>query len=235
MNVAIANASSDPVRIPTRLEAFTRALRALRVLSRDPNQLDHILEFFFAVNSRSMSKNLGPIIDSPGWQSLLRDRPRIDDEHIDFAALEALPEGTLGRAYATFLKENGITPAPFKTAPNVCDDRLSYVMLRFRQTHDLWHVVTGFRTDVDGEVMLQAFTFAQTRSPASFLIALFGFMRFALDPRAFSRVRAAYELGKKLPPLGPTRWEEMFERPLAEVRARIGAEPGVLPVPSAAA
>ena len=40
------------------------------------------------------------------------------------------------------------------------DPRAAYLAQRMRQTHDIWHVLTGYATDVAGEVQLQAFTLA---------------------------------------------------------------------------
>jgi ubiquinone biosynthesis protein COQ4 len=37
-------------------------------------------------------------------------------------------------------------------------DDLSCIMLRLRQSHDIWHTVTGMSTDATGEIGLQAFS-----------------------------------------------------------------------------
>jgi ubiquinone biosynthesis protein Coq4 len=51
-------------------------------------------------------------------------------------------------------------------------DDTSYLLLRLRQTHDLWHVVTGFSTNVPGELGLKAFVY-QKRWILNDSIALF--------------------------------------------------------------
>jgi len=44
---------------------------------------------------------------------------------------------------------------------------------RMRDTHDLWHVVTGYKGDLVGEASLLAFLFAQTRNPGvGFIVAV---------------------------------------------------------------
>src|SRR5581483_1426369 len=95
----------------------------------------------------------------PGGKRILEERPSIDREHVDFDALRRLPDGTLGREYVRFLDDNHITPDVFQK-PEIGDDRIAYVMQRVRQTHDLWHVLTGYTPDVPGEILLQAFTYA---------------------------------------------------------------------------
>jgi len=79
--------------------------------------------------------------------SLYQEQRAIDSRTVDIDALAALPEGTLGHAYATFLRAHGLTPEIFDGKPDGIEDpRLSYVIQRMRQTHDLWHVVTGCET-----------------------------------------------------------------------------------------
>ena len=44
----------------------------------------------------------------------------------------------------------------------VDDLELAYVMARYRQVHDFWHVLSGLETDVFGEIALKWFEFMQT-------------------------------------------------------------------------
>ena len=68
------------------------------------------------------------------------------------------------------------TPDVFDGPPaGVTNERAAYVIQRLRQTHDLWHVVTGYDTDPASEVALQAFTYAQLRAPGSLVLAALGF------------------------------------------------------------
>ncbi|MEM9769019.1 MAG: Coq4 family protein, partial [Cyanobacteria bacterium P01_D01_bin.71] len=83
----------------------------------------------------------------------------------DLVALARLPAGSLGQVYAAYLKESGFE-ADFYRSMAVEDDA-SYFLMRMRQTHDIWHLVAGFDTDVPGELGLKAFELAQTRRPLS--------------------------------------------------------------------
>ena len=40
-----------------------------------------------------------------------------------------------------------------------------YVRAHMQEVHDIWHVLTGFSTEVAGELGLQAFSLAQVGSP----------------------------------------------------------------------
>jgi ubiquinone biosynthesis protein COQ4 len=141
---------------------------------------------------------------------------------VDFAALERLPDGTLGREYVRFLRDNDITPDVFQM-PARGDERVRYVEMRIRQTHDLWHVLTGYAPDVTGEVLLQAFTFAQLRAPSALAIAAMGTVRFGWrTPGFFRRLRAAVRGGKATRKLAAFRWEEHWGEPVEELRKELG-------------
>jgi ubiquinone biosynthesis protein Coq4 len=91
--------------------------------------------------------------------------------------------------------------------------------MRIRQTHDLWHVLTGYRPDVDGEILLQAFTFAQLRAPSALAIALMGAVRYGWRRRGFYQDFArAYRRGKATRPLATFFWEDHWKEPVTKLR-----------------
>jgi ubiquinone biosynthesis protein COQ4 len=211
-----------PRPLTIRSSLFDRAAAAFgaaRVLFRDPNRLDQVLVFMQAVNLGALRRRLRRLDGNAEAERLFRERPRIDERSIDYAALERLPENTLGRAYVEFLRENDISPEPFESPPELGDARASYLVMRMRQTHDLWHVVTGYTADVRGELLLQAFTFAQIGAPGSLLIAVLGSLRHARHVAGHARALwNAYRRGKAANTFATFRWEEHFETPLEEVR-----------------
>jgi ubiquinone biosynthesis protein COQ4 len=178
-----------------------------------------VLLFLQAVNIGSLKGRVRELEVLPDAEALLRDQPRIDARSIDYGALERLPDGTLGREYVRFLQSNKITPEAFERPPQLGDPRLSYLVTRLRQTHDLWHVVTGYPADVRGELLLQAFTYAQLRTPGSALIALLGSLRFGWKFRHHARAMwRAYRRGKEARAFAAFAWERHFEVPGVEVR-----------------
>ena len=80
---------------------------------------------------------------SPEAQDLLRDRPELRSDQVDYSGLRRLPEKTLGSAYVGHLDRNGLT-ADSQAAPTsfVPDPEIAYLMRRFRQTHDVWLMTT---------------------------------------------------------------------------------------------
>jgi ubiquinone biosynthesis protein COQ4 len=95
-------------------------------------------------------------------------------------------------------------------------------MLRFRQTHDLWHVLTGYAPDVEGEILLQAFTYAQTGVPSALLIAALGTLRWAkLAPSHARKLLEAHRRGKATARLATFRWERHWATPVETLRREL--------------
>jgi ubiquinone biosynthesis protein COQ4 len=160
--------------------------------------------------------------EQPSGRELLRERPAIDSRSVDYAWLRSLPADTLGGAYVRSLDEQHLDPDIFQPPPGLPDE-LAFVAQRTRQTHDLWHVLTGLPTDIPGEVALQAFQYAQLGQKFSQAIVLFGLLFFGLRyPRMWRMVARAREAGKAAGFLLAVRWEELWTQPLVRVREQFG-------------
>lgn len=155
----------------------------------------------------------------------MRAQPAIDSTTVDFAALSALPPDTLGHRYARHMRENQLDPDLFLSPPGA-PPGIDYFAQRLRQTHDIWHVLTGYAADLPGEVALQAFAFGQFGTPAPGLTALFGTLRCSLaNPLAAKDAWKAYRRGKRAAFLLVVRWEDHWAEPVASLRARFGIDP----------
>jgi ubiquinone biosynthesis protein COQ4 len=207
------------------VERWKRALAALRKVLANPDDTEQVLVFLGLINSgRSTSARLDRFFADPAARRLYDEHRAIDSRTVDLDALAALSEGTLGHTYAKFLRSRGLTPDVFDGPPaGVTDPRLSYVIQRMRQTHDLWHVVTGCNTDPAGEIALQAFTFAQIRAPGNALLAAAGMLRGVREKPGIVRdVITLYRTGARARRLPSFAWEDHWATPLSEVRTMLG-------------
>ena len=214
------------------LVRWRRALRALARVMTHPEETDQVLVFSNLANAKHRTERLGSFYADPRGMRLYAERRALDSQAIDLDLLAALPAGTLGHAYATFMKTHGLTPDVFDGRPaDVRDDRAAYAMQRMRQTHDLWHVVTNAETDPAGEVALQAFTFAQIRAPSSGILAALGTLRSLRHTgRVVRDVIEMVRLGKQAEPLALFPWEDHWTTPLAEVRRLLKLPPNPRPI-----
>jgi ubiquinone biosynthesis protein COQ4 len=199
---------------------WRRALRALARVLKNPDETDQVLIFTNYVNAGTNADRFEDFYADAGGQQLFDEQATLDSHTIDLEALYALPSGTLGHAYASFMKRHGLTPNVFDGPPDdVLDPRRSYVIQRMRQTHDLWHVVTNAETDPAGEVALQAFYFAHVGAPSSGILAALGTLRtLRHDRRIIRDVFDMIRLGKTAGRLAVFRWEDHWRTPLTEVR-----------------
>ena len=221
----------DVADLPT-LVRWRRALRALTRVMLHPEETDQVLVFSNLANAGQRDERLHLFFDDPRGQRLYAERRAIDSQSVDLDAFAALPAGTLGHAYATFMRAHGLTPDVFDGRPDdVRDDRAAFVIQRMRQTHDLWHVVTNAETDPVGEVALQAFTYAQVNAPSSGILAALGTLRSLRYTREVVRdVREMYRLGKQAQPLVLFPWEDHWATPLVDVRRMLNLPANPRPI-----
>jgi ubiquinone biosynthesis protein COQ4 len=88
-------------------------------------------------------------------------------EPIDLAALHQLPTDTLGYHYADYMLSNQLQHLELPPAAS----EYEFIDTHMRETHDIWHVVTGSPLNMLGEIKLQAFCIAQLQL-SRFWIAL---------------------------------------------------------------
>ena len=153
---------------------------------------------------------------------------RAETPRIDLSGLEDLPQGTLGRALAERCRRKGIDPNLIQVP---ADDDVGWLLHDLYQTHDIWHVATGWGNDLAGEVGLGGFYCAQLGSPTFFgymlaLIFLNVISRRANLDETMAAFSAGYRTGKQAEPMIGVAWDELWHLPLAEVRARFRIDTG---------
>ena len=203
-----------------------RALKAFYSLARlvhDPDRLGEVFEMSDALATREATQ---PMIDhlvkDPVVARSLEERHRI---RIDLAELRRLPEGTLGRAFADHMAAANLDPGALPTLSS--EDAHGFFRAHLYETHDIWHVVTGFGTDVVGELGLQAFYQAQIPGALPSLLLAVGFVRSALFDRELTvpfmeALVRGWRMAKAARPLFGVRWDELWTVPLADVRRDLG-------------
>lgn len=205
-------------RLAPRLRIATKALSRLL---RDPEDTTQVFLLYVSLNAKVFPRVVKDFLRQPDGPRLMAERPAIDSTTVDFAQLLALPAHTLGHAFAKHMADNGLSPDIFQPPPGAPPD-IAYLAQRLRQSHDLWHVVTGYKTDVVDELALQAFTYAQIKAPGPLALSLAGALRWGLRrPRVIQRIYEGYRRGLSARSLLAVPWESFWDLPLAEVRARL--------------
>lgn len=162
----------------------------------------------------------------PACAALIRDR-YIPPTH-DLAALLTLPPDSLGYIYAAQMQKTGFDPNLH--AGMTAKSDAEYVELRLSQTHDLWHVVTGFDTSEIGEIGLQAFHLSQFPYPLATMLVAISLISTTLTepamlPRLLEAIAQGLQMGKAVTPLFAQKWEEGWEKPLTQWQAELNIQP----------
>ncbi len=176
---------------------------------------------------------------------ILENKPDLGATLSDAANLKAMPAGSLGRTYAGSIETPGGVPGyllasliyqdGFFDSLEVSDDVL-YVIERSRWLHDLFHVVTGYGTDLPGEGLTIYFMLGYEHglSYRAASLAPFGIgPRFFIRPSCGQRhwralLKEAHARGLAAHRVCPPTfvpWEELLARPLDDVRRELGIVP----------
>jgi ubiquinone biosynthesis protein COQ4 len=162
----------------------------------------------------------------PGCAALI-DARWIPEPH-DLPQLAALPEGSLGQAYAAAVTRLGYDPNLH--AGMEASSEALYVELRLSQTHDLWHLLTGFDSSLAGEIGLQAFHLGQFPYPLAALLIAEALISTTLTdpgqlPALVEALHTGLAVGRRTRPLFAQRWEEGWEKPLEQWRRELNLTP----------
>ena len=213
----------------TRLR-WGAAFEALDRLMRDKDDTVAVFDIMRALDGRAPER---------GARRLLRERGQawIDREPAPLApwlaeaARRSWPEGSVGAAYRDFVERTGLTADGLVEvsligevqAEDARETPAAQFGCRIRDTHDLWHVMSGYGTDGTGESCVVAFSYAQLGGLGWALIALGTALEAALA-RRFDVVRAVWEgwhLGRRALWLPAEPTAALMMEPLEQVRLRM--------------
>lgn len=174
-----------------------------------------------AEGARLRGEMRDPFAD-PDLEALWRER--YAPPPYDMQALLRLDPATLGGAYARHMQARGLRPDYYtRETPR---HKLHYLRLRIHQTHDIWHMLTGFGTDPAGEVGLQAFNFAQFTNGQAALILAGAILKSVLK-RRYGELEKFVEAfcegfrnGRRARPMLGVKWEGLWHEPVDELRRR---------------
>lgn len=200
----------------------------------DPGDVALGARIFFSIGGHDEGPNYRRFLRAPGGAELLRDATPYPEIVTDYERLRTLPAGTLGREYVRELDERGIHPVELDRQTHAAyvgrafSREHAYVRDRVRQTHDLYHTLTGYGIDVLGEAGVLAFTFGQTGNKGwAMLVFLNGLS--ALSKGRLDGWRVAwkgYRRGRQARFLAAVNdWERLFQLPIDAARAELGIAP----------
>lgn len=225
---------------PNRPKPKLRPLKAWQHMQKliadkeDTAQVFHIIE---ALNGNATRKDFARFLASERGTHLLAQRAFLPDILDDHEPLKRLPEGTVGRVYVDFMEREGLTAhglveesqANRKLHEQYDDDLLWYAN-RLRDTHDMYHVLTGYGRDALGEDALLGYTHSQHGGLGVRFIAFMGNRQIAKVAPKSARVKDVLAEGRRNGKAAKRIIEQdivgLLDQPIADVRKRLNiAEP----------
>jgi ubiquinone biosynthesis protein Coq4 len=209
---------------------YLKAARGLVSILRDPEKTESVFVITEALqNSEAFLRMLTEVRKDPESRRLVAEH--YQGPRPDLDALLRLPEGSLGHTFASNLRRNNLE-VEFYPSIRIKDDA-TYLAMRLRMTHDVWHVITGFDTTPTGELGLQAFMLAQMLSPLSAALIGGALLRSLLGGAPpnltlqglMDQVTRGWRMGSAARPLIAQRWEEHWARPVAELQRELAVTP----------
>lgn len=227
--------AEEQAYVPPKRE-WGKAWKALMQLKETPEDTTQVFIIMRALAKDAFWKEYQRFKKTAFGQRVLREEIELFDTLTNREYLSGLPQGSFGRTYYEFCQREGISPEGLiEAGEGFYDEFPSEDMHRYarrtRESHDLWHVLSGYGRDGFGEACVVSFSYAQTKSLGFGAIAVMGAYKFKeMFPKAtiWKAVWQAYRIGKKAAWLPGVEWEAIMHLPLEEVREKLGITPPTL-------
>ncbi len=224
-----------PLVHPDRKTSRIRPLKAWRHFRKlvadkeDTAQVFHIIE---SLKGKRSHRQAWDFIASEEGQRFLADEtdiPAMLDDHSRWA--DCGPE-TVAAHYIAFMKREGLSAAglvaeshKFLPPEKRYDDLTEWYFSRLRDTHDLFHVLTGYGRDALGEAALLGFSYEQNHNRGILFIAYAGAREIKKSSGTaaplFDAIREGRELGRKAAKLAHMDVASVMREDIAEARRRL--------------
>jgi len=206
---------------PTVQVAVSSAVAAFQ----DPTRADAVAALGEVTGHFALSAMHKTMMEDPVGRAILQDRPIVSQATVPN---DNEDDSTFGHGYLQFMKLHGFDPND-RDPVRYMDDtpELAYVMLRYRQCHDFWHVLTGLPPTVVGELALKWLELLQMGLPVAALAVTAGSFTLTAPERHLLHQHYlpwAIRMSRQSKYLLNVYYEKEWETSLDELRKRIKIE-----------
>lgn len=219
------------LRHPTRPEPRYRPMRAIKnfqLLIKDKEDTSLVFKIYESLPSKGFMPRIEKLVMSEHGENLRKSEPYLPEILDDHDALRKTPKGSLAHAYCDFMESEGLTAAGLVAEAESLgrpkfDDLVQWYAERSRDTHDLFHVLTGYGRDALGEQCVLLFTHGQSPSHGHLLIGYAGALNIKMGAKGskapiMGAVRQAKATGKGAPQLIDQPIRDLLAQPVDAVR-----------------
>jgi len=191
----------------------------------DPSKGNHIATLGETTGSAALKIIQRKMQQDLGGRRILSEKPYINSDTLKMKDLSLLPTNTFGYGYYQFMNDRGFEADDRTRVKFIDSEELVYVMQRYREVHDFWHVLSGLDTTVLDELGLKALEFLQTGLPMCALSSFFGPIRLTMYERyLFIKYYLpwAVKTHNSIPFLMNIYFEELLEEDLETLKRKLG-------------
>lgn len=225
----------QPYRLSVLQRSFLVPYFGLQAIL-DPTKGDMVAGFGDVTSGTFLKQLHAQIIESPEGRMLLKDKPLISVEKLNLSKLRTFRSDSLGYSYTQFMDHHGYSADERSIVRFMTNVDLAYTLVRYRQIHDFWHVLSGLPPTVLGELALKCFEFEVTGLPVCAISSILGQVQLSPNERniLYSKyipwaIRAGNNVcHRQQHLLLAYRYEDNLEKSLDEVRLELQFEPAPL-------
>ena len=216
---------------------WRRAAEALRRLTANKEDTSQVYAVMHALNGNAYEVDYIRLLETPQGGRIAYERVELAERLKDETFTASFPPGSVGDAWRKFLvtehiSVEGLIDESHKGIPPAeLDEKHPYMWFfrRYRDIHDILHVLTGYGREWLGEICLLAFSYQESHDLGRAVMAWGGILR-ARGPGAGQARKALFEArrrGNRAVWLPGEDFEKLLFEPLDEARRRLRLTPPV--------
>lgn len=206
------------------------AFDAIRKLLNNGDDTTQVFRIMRALNGDSTAKAYARFIATEEGGRMAYQRVELAQIFSQPGYAKQFAPGTIGAAYNHFLESTGYSANGLAEVSKIIreDEMLhpyAWFGRRVRDTHDIWHVLTGYKADESlGEASLVAFSYAQVGGLGWALIggaAALKSLRVTGNTLFTKAVWEGFKRGRKARWISAEDYEKLLHEPLDQARRRL--------------
>ena len=207
------------------------AFDAIRILMADGDDTTQVFRIMRALNVGNAPINYARLIATEQGGRLACEQAELAERFSDPAFVAQFAPGTVGAAYRDFLSTTGYSADGLvEVSKVISEDQVQHPYAwfgrRVRDTHDIWHVLTGYKADESlGEACLVAFSYAQVGGLGWAFIGGAAALKSLAVTRGTLFAKAVWEgyrNGRRATWISGEDYEKLLAEPIDAARARLG-------------
>jgi ubiquinone biosynthesis protein COQ4 len=207
------------------------AFDAIKKLLANGDDTTQVFRIMRALNVGATPKSYAQFIATEEGGRMAYERVELAKVFSQPGYARQFAPGSVGAAYNHFLESTGYSADGLVEVSKINREEemphpYTWFGRRVRDTHDIWHVLTGYKADESlGEAALVAFSYAQVGGLGWAFIAAAASLKSlkVTGNRLFAKaVWEGYRLGRKAKWLPAEDYEQLMHEPIDAARQRLG-------------